>query len=159
MITLVAAMGQDRVIGKDGKMPWHLPAELKHFRRVTRGQVVVMGRKTFESIGEPLKGRTNVIITRNGSYKAPGCEVVHSVDEVVHDPRPIYIIGGAELYREFLSHADRMILTRIHHGFDGDTFFPEWNPAEWQLTAAEEHTRDERNAYDFTIETYQRNRT
>jgi len=159
MITLVAAMGRGRVIGANGQMPWHLPAEMKHFRRVTKGQVVVMGRKTFESIGEPLKGRVNMVMTRDQSYEAPGCLVVHSIDEAMRDDRPLFVIGGAELYRAFLPYADTMILTRIHHDFHGDTFFPAWDEAEWLLTTSEAHPQDDRNAYDFTIETYQRNRT
>lgn len=159
MIALVAAMGRNGVIGKDGAMPWHLPAELKHFRRVTRGQAVVMGRRTYESIGGPLKGRTNIVLTRDPGFEAPGCEVAHTVEALLEDERPLFIIGGAQLYRQFLPHADVMHLTRIHADFDGDTFFPEFDPAEWRLVAAEPHPRDEKNAYDFTIETYQRVRT
>lgn len=159
MIALVAAMGRNRVIGKDGAMPWHLPAELKHFRRVTRGQVVVMGRKTYESIGGPLKGRTNIVLTHDPGFEAPGCEVAHSVEALVADERPLYVIGGAQLYRQFLPHADVLHLTRIDADFDGDTFFPEIDPDEWRVVAAEPHPRDEKNAYGFTIETYQRIRT
>ncbi|MFZ5816976.1 MAG: dihydrofolate reductase [Bacillota bacterium] len=159
MIALVAAMGRNGVIGREGRMPWHLPAEMKHFRRVTRGQVVVMGRKTYESIGGPLKGRTNIVLTRDPSYRAPGCEVVHALEELLLEERPLYVIGGAELYRQFLPHADRLILTRIHHDFEGDTFFPKIDPAQWRLTAAEPHPRDEQNEYDFTIEWYERLRT
>ena len=156
MIALVAAMGRNRVIGKDGTMPWHLPAELKHFRRVTRGKVVVMGRKTFESIGEPLKGRTNIVLTRDPDFEAAGCEVAHSVEALLRDERPLYVIGGAQLYRQFLPHADLMHLTRIDAEFEGDTFFPEFDLAEWRLVAAEPHPPDEKNPYSFTIETYQR---
>ncbi|MFZ5828201.1 MAG: dihydrofolate reductase [Bacillota bacterium] len=159
MIALVAAMGRNRVIGKDGTMPWHLPAELKHFRRVTRGKVVVMGRKTYESIGEPLKGRTNIVLTRDLDFEAPGCEVAHSVEALLHDERPLYVIGGAQLYRQFLPHADLMHLTRIDADFEGDTFFPEFVLAEWRLVAAEPHPQDEKNLYSFTIETYERIRT
>lgn len=159
MIALVAAMGRNRVIGRNGAMPWHLPAEMKHFRRVTRGQVVVMGRKTYESIGGALKGRTNLVVTRDPSFVAPGCEVVHSVDDLLRDERALYVIGGAELYRQFLPHADVMFLTRIHSDFDGDTLFPAWDEREWRLVEAEPHSRDEKNAYDFTIETYHRVRT
>lgn len=159
MIILVAAMGDDRVIGLNGAMPWHLPAEMKHFRRTTRGQVVVMGRKTYQSIGGPLKGRTNIILTRDDDFAAPGCEVVHEIADLLADERPLYVIGGAELYRQFLPHADQMILTRIHQGFAGDTFFPAWDQAAWELVETVHHPRDEQNAHDFTIETYHRRRT
>lgn len=156
MIALVAAVSRNGVIGHEGKMPWHLPAELKHFRRLTRGQVVVMGRKTYASIGGPLKGRTNVVITRAPGFEAPGCEVVHSPEELLHDQRPLYVIGGAQLYQQFLPHANLLHLTRIHADFAGDSFFPEVNPGEWRLVDAIPYAKDERNPYDFTVETYRR---
>ncbi|MEW8978307.1 MAG: dihydrofolate reductase [Symbiobacterium sp.] len=156
MIILVAAMGRDRVIGRDGRMPWRLPAEMRHFRRTTMGQVVVMGRKTYESIGGPLKGRTNIVLTRDPHYRAPGCEVRHSVADVLADPRPLYVIGGAELYRQFLPHADEMILSRIEGDFPGDAFFPEWDESEWELLSATPHPPDAENLYGFTVEHYRR---
>lgn len=159
MIILVAAMGRDRVIGRNGRIPWHLPAEMKHFRRTTRGHVVVMGRKTFESIGGALKNRTNIVVTRDPAFQAPGCEVVHAIGPLLADERELYVIGGAEIYRQFLPHADRMVLTRIDAAFEGDTFFPAWDEGEWRLVATECHPRDEQNAYDFTIETYERVRS
>jgi dihydrofolate reductase len=159
MIILVAAMDRERGIGKNGKMPWHLPAELKHFRRTTRGQVVVMGRKTYESIGGALKHRTNLVLTRDADYEAPGCEVLHAIEPLLRDERPLYVIGGAQLYAAFLPHAAKMVLTRIDATFHADTFFPAWEASEWELVSAEHHPRDEQNAYDFTIETYQRVRT
>lgn len=156
MITLVAAMGRDRVIGREGQMPWHLPAEMRHFRRTTRGQVVVMGRKTYEAIGGPLKGRTNIVLTRDPGFAAPGCEVRHSAAELLTDERKLFVIGGAELYRQFLPHADEMILTRIDHDFEGDTYFPAWEPTEWELVSSTPYARDEQNAYDFIVEHYRR---
>jgi dihydrofolate reductase len=159
MIILVAAMGHDRVIGRDGRIPWHLPAEMKHFRRTTRGQAVVMGRKTFESIGGALKNRTNIVVTRDPTFQAPGCEVVHAIAPLLADERELYVIGGAEIYRQFLPHADRMVLTRIDGAFEGDTFFPAWDEGEWRLVGTEFHPRDEQNAYDFTVETYERVRS
>ncbi|MBP2018386.1 dihydrofolate reductase [Symbiobacterium terraclitae] len=156
MIILIAAMDRNRVIGRDGRMPWRLPAEMRHFRRTTMGHVVVMGRRTYESIGGPLKGRTNIVLTRDRSFRAPGCEVRHSVAEVLADPRPLFVIGGAELYRQFLPHADEMILTRIDHEFQGDTFFPAWEASEWELVEATPHPRDDENPYDFVIERYRR---
>lgn len=156
MIALVAALTRNRVIGRDGGMPWHLPADLRHFRRLTRGQTVVMGRKTYASIGRPLPDRVNIVVTRDRQFAAPGCEVVHSVAALLGDGRPLYVIGGAELYRAFLPHADRMHLTRIHADLPGDTFFPAYDERAWRLTSAEAHPRDERNAYDLTFETYER---
>ena len=156
MISLVWAMGQNRVIGQGGKMPWYLSADLIHFRKLTRGHVVVMGRKTYESIGEALPKRTNVVLTRDRQFEAPGCEVVHSVDEVLRDERPVFIIGGAELYREFLPHAQTLHITRIHAEFAGDTFFPEYDEAQWDLADSVFRPRDEKNPYDCTFEVYVR---
>lgn len=156
MIALIAAMDRNRVIGRDGQMPWRLPAEMRHFRRTTMGHVVVMGRRTYESIGGPLKGRTNIVLTRERGFTAPGCEVRHSVEEVLADPRPLYVIGGAELYRQFLPHADELILTRIDHEFPGDTYFPAWDESEWELVEATPCPRDDANPYDFVIERYRR---
>lgn len=156
MIALVAAMGRNLVIGRDGQMPWHLPADLRHFRRVTKGHVVVMGRKTYESIGAALKERTNLVLTRDPQFRAPNVTVVHTLDEVLGDERPLFVIGGAEVYRQFLPHAQVMHLTRIQAEFEGDTFFPAWHPDEWRLTDAVLRERDEKNAYDCIFETYER---
>lgn len=156
MIALVAAMDRNRVIGQDGKMPWHMPADLKHFRRLTKGHVVVMGRKTYESIGGPLRGRTNVILTRDKQYEAPGCVVAHSAAEILQDERSVFIIGGGEVYRQFLPHADRLYVTRIEAEFEGDTFFPAFDARTWRLTASVPHRQDEKNPYDCRFETYER---
>jgi dihydrofolate reductase len=156
MIALVAALGRNGVIGAGGTMPWHLPADLKHFRRLTRGHVVVMGRKTFESIGGALKGRTNLVLTRALTFSAAGCEVLHAIEPILQEERPVFIIGGAELYREFLPHADRLYLTRIDAEFAGDTFFPAFDSAQWRLVAAEPREQDEKNPYDLVFETYER---
>ncbi|HWI66388.1 MAG TPA: dihydrofolate reductase [Symbiobacteriaceae bacterium] len=156
MISLVWAMGENRVIGRNGTMPWYLSADLIHFRKLTRGKVVVMGRRTFESIGGALPKRTNVVMTRDPQFTAPGCEVVHSVEAVLNDERPVFIIGGAELYREFLPHAQELHVTRIHASFDGDTFFPEYDESEWELTSSTFREKDEKNPYDCTFEVYKR---
>ena len=126
-LTLVAAMGRNRAIGLDGRMPWHLPGELQHFKRVTMGKAVIMGRKTWESIGRPLPGRQNIVITRAAGYQAPGCDVVGSPDEAIAaagDVEEIMVIGGSEIYALFLARADRLYLTRVHAAIDGDAFFP-----------------------------------
>lgn len=156
MIALVWAMGRNRVIGKDGTMPWYLSADLIHFRKLTRGHVVVMGRKTYESIGGALPKRTNMVLTRDPHFAAPGCEIVHSVEAVLRDARPVFIIGGAELYRQFLPHAQTLYITRIHAEFEGDTFFPEYDETEWELVASTFREKDEKNPYDCTFEVYTR---
>ncbi|HLN63294.1 MAG TPA: dihydrofolate reductase [Symbiobacteriaceae bacterium] len=158
MIALVAAMGRSRVIGKDGKMPWHLPADLRHFRRLTKGHIVVMGRKTYESIGGALSGRTNWVLTRDTAYQAPGCEVLHSLEPVLREERPVFVIGGAELYRAFLPYADTLHLTMIDADVEGDTYFPTWDPDEWALTDSLPRAADEKNAYACEFQTYQRTR-
>lgn len=156
MIALVAAMDQNGIIGKDGKMPWHLSADLIHFRRLTKGHKVVMGRKTFESIGTALRGRTNVVLTRDPQFTAPGCEVIHSIDEVLDDTGRLFVIGGGDVYRQFLPHASELHLTRIHASFDGDTSFPSFEPSEWTLASATFRPKDEKNPYDCTFEVYHR---
>ncbi|TSA18399.1 MAG: dihydrofolate reductase [Betaproteobacteria bacterium] len=141
-ICLVVAMAANRVIGKNNALPWHLPPDLRRFKALTLGHPVVMGRKTHESIGKPLPGRRNLVITRNRDYLVAGCEVVHSLDAALAacaDAKEIYIIGGAELYRESLPHAQRLEFTEIHAEFDGDAHFPEYSPAEWLETRRETH--------------------
>lgn len=156
MIAMVAALSENGVIGKDGKMPWHLSADLIHFRRLTKGHVVVMGRKTYESLDGPLRGRVNVVLTRDATFEAPGCEVVHDIGPILADDRQVFIIGGAEIYRMFLPRAGRLHLTRIHETFEGDTFFPEFDRTEWQLVSADFRPKDEKNLYDCTFEVYER---
>jgi dihydrofolate reductase len=160
VIALVAAMDRNRVIGRDGRMPWHLPADLAHFRRLTRGHAVLMGRKTYQSIGGPLKGRTNLVLTRDRSFVAPGCTVVHDIADLLRavrpDQGPLFVIGGAEIYQLFLPHAGVLHLTRIDAEFEGDTFFPAWDPAAWERTEALLRPKDEQNPHDCTFETWRR---
>ncbi|MDF2628200.1 MAG: dihydrofolate reductase [Symbiobacteriaceae bacterium] len=156
MIALVWAMGRNRVIGKDGTMPWYLSADLIHFRKLTRKQVVVMGRKTYESMGGALPKRTNIVLTRDPAFAPPDCEIIHSIDEVLRDERPIFVIGGAEVYRQFLPHAHTLHVTRIHADFEGDTFFPEYDESQWELTSSTFREKDEKNPYDCTFEVYVR---
>jgi dihydrofolate reductase len=156
VITLVAGMGRNRVIGSDGQMPWHLPADLYRFRRLTKGHVVVMGRKTYESIGGPLDERMNYVLTRDLTFAAPGCLVVHGIEPILAMDGPVYVIGGAELYRQFLPHAGELRLTRIDAEFEGDRFFPAFDPAEWELVESKFRPKDERNTFDLTFEVYRR---
>jgi dihydrofolate reductase len=140
MISLIVAMAHNRVIGKDNGMPWHLPADLKHFKAVTLGKPVIMGRKTFESIGKALPKRRNLVVSRNPDYQAPGCEVIHSLEAalaLVKDVPEVCIIGGAQLFEEALPQADRLYLTFIDLHVEGDTFFPDWNTIHWKEIARE----------------------
>jgi len=148
-IVLVAAMGRNRVIGVDGGMPWHLPADLKHFKAVTLGHPVVMGRRTLESIGKPLPGRRNVVLSRSLDPAPEGCDVVGSLDETLGrlEPGPVMVIGGGELYRTALPLASRMELTFIDAAPEGDTHFPAWSHAEWSLTAMSSRPADSANPY------------
>jgi dihydrofolate reductase len=159
-VSIVVAMTPDRVIGKDGTLPWRLPADLKHFRRLTLGHPVVMGRKTFESIGKPLDGRTNIVMTRRAAWEAPGCLVASTLDQALElatqhaaPTREVMILGGAAVYALFLPHADRMYVTWVDARVQGDTFFPRYDVAEWRESAREDHTADERNphAYSFRV--------
>ena len=132
-ISLIVAMGDNRAIGLDGGMPWHLSADLRRFRRITLGKSIIMGRRTHESIGRPLPGRKNIVLTRNRNYSAPGCTVVRDLDAAlaVADGEETLVIGGAALYAECLPRADRLYLTLIHRDFPADTFFPEFDRSDW----------------------------
>lgn len=154
-ISLIAAMAKDRVIGKDNDMPWHLPADLKHFKKVTLGKPVIMGRRTFESIGRPLPGRKNIVITRNQQWTHEGVEVVSSTElamSLVAGVDEVMIIGGGKIYEQFLPQADILYLTFIDLDVDGDTRFPDWTTiGAWQQAESESHKPDENNslAYEF----------
>lgn len=153
-LSLIVAMGRGRVIGRDNQLPWHLPADLKHFKTVTMGKPIIMGRLTYESIGKPLPGRRNIVITRDAGYAAPGCEVVTSPEAAlaaVADVEEALVIGGANLYRQMLPHADRLYFTFIDADFAGDAWFPQWNADEWRETAREAHRPDERNAFPYAF--------
>jgi len=158
-ICLIAALAANRVIGNNNALPWHLPADLKRFKALTMGHPVVMGRKTCESIGRPLPGRRNLVITRNRAYSAPGCEIVHSLDDAIAACRgteTIFVIGGAELYRESLPLAHCLELTEIHAEFAGDAAFPEYSRAEWRETAREIHLGEAAVSFDYDFVRYER---
>lgn len=152
IISLIVAMDRNGVIGSQGGMPWRLPADLRYFKKVTMGKPVVMGRKTFKSIGKPLPGRHNIVLTRSHSFAAPGCTVVHSPAAALTaagNAEEVMIIGGAEIYRQFLPCSDRIYLTRIDAAFEGDTVFPELRAREWRATWEEAHKADEHHPYSF----------
>jgi dihydrofolate reductase len=160
-ISFLLAASENNVIGKDNKLPWHLPNDLKFFKNTTWGMPVIMGRKTFESFGKPLSGRRNIVITRNKDWKAEGVEIAGSIDEAVElakqsDVKEIFIIGGGEIFKTYFPKADRIYLTRIHHSFDGDAFFPAIDEKEWQLVKEVKCPADEKNAYPHTFQTWQR---
>ena len=161
-LSIIVAIANNRVIGKDNKLPWHLPADLKYFKSVTIGHPIIMGRKTFESIGggKPLPGRTSIIITHQLGYKAEGCVVMHSLQEAINYSKKddeSFIIGGAEIFKQALEIADKLYLTKIHHEFDGDTFFPALNLMQWKMISCEEHEPDEKNKYPYSFLKYERN--
>lgn len=138
MITLIAACSKNRVIGKDGTLIWHIPEDLKRFKKLTLGNPIVMGRKTYESIGKPLPGRTNIILTRDKNFKVENCLVYNKISDVleIFEKNNIFVIGGGEIYKQFLDRSDRIELTLIHKNFDGDTYFPQigndWEVIECQ---------------------------
>jgi len=152
-VTLIAAMGRNRAIGLDGKMPWHLPGELKHFKASTMGKTIVMGRKTWESIGRALPGRQNIVVTRNPTYLAENCLVVSSLGEALLQAvsNEIMIIGGGQLYRQALPLAHRMILTRVDCEPKADTWFPDWPEEDWQEVSSRSQPADDQNAFAFKV--------
>ena len=154
VVALVVAMAENGVIGNGNRLPWHLPADLRHFKSVTMGKPMLMGRKTFQSIGRALPGRRSLVLTRDRSFSAEGVEPVHAVEEalrVAGDAEELMVIGGADVYRAVLPLARRIYLTRVHAAVPGDTRFPsiDWN--EWRCLSHSRHAADERNAYDMSF--------
>lgn len=156
MISLIVAHDENRVIGYENKMPWHLPGELKYFKEQTMGKPVIMGRKTFESIGKPLPGRRNIVISRNAAYQYDGIEVVTSIEEalsLVSDVPEVMIIGGEQIFRMALPIADRLYITKIEHSFEGDTYFPTYD--EWQQVVEREPIQTD-NGYTYQYLIFER---
>ena len=175
MLSAIVAVAENGVIGKEGGMPWHLPAELARFKEVTMGHPIIMGRKTHESIGRALPGRTNIVITRNKDFRVEGCEVVGSLDEAIERakkaeggsaaqtskrfrrPKEIFIIGGEQIYKEAMPLLSRIYLTKVDVEVDGDKFF-RYDPKEWRELTSEKHSADEKNQYDFEFTVLERAR-
>ncbi|MDF2867085.1 MAG: folA [Gammaproteobacteria bacterium] len=158
-ISLIAAMDKNHVIGNQNKLPWHLPADLKHFKELTLNKPIIMGRKTFESIGRPLPERKNIIITRDSLFRAEGCHIYHSIPEAlakVAAESEVMIIGGAAIFEQCLPLAQTLYLTIIEHDFVGDTYFPVLNPAEWREIAHQNGEPDEKNPYNYSFITLKR---
>jgi dihydrofolate reductase len=158
MVSIIAAMAQNRIIGNKGKIPWYLPEDFRYFKEITINHSVVMGRKTFESIGKPLKNRTNIIITRNSEFNPDGCQVYKSVEEVIseYENEDIMIIGGQEIYNQFMKYADIIYLTYIDHFFEGDTYFPNFDMKDWIKVSEKKGTKDDLNPYDYYFQVFKR---
>jgi dihydrofolate reductase len=159
MITIIAAIANNNALGKDNDLIWHLPADLKRFKKVTSGHHILMGRNTFESIGKPLPNRTSVIITRNNDYFKDGCLVANSIEEALELSREdtaVFIIGGAQIYKQALEKelVDRLDITIVHHAFEADVFFPKIDMNVWKEASREDFKADEKNKYDYSFVSY-----
>lgn len=164
-ITIIVAKAKNNVIGKDNQLPWHLPEDLKHFKRKTEGHHLIMGRKTFESMGKPLPNRTSIVITRNKHYEVPpGHYVVHDLEAALEIAKTkhlqqVFVLGGAEIFKLAFPWVDEMIITEIHATPDGNTFFPEWDESKWEMISRTDFLKDEKNPYDYSFVTYQKRNT
>jgi dihydrofolate reductase len=161
MISFILAMDDNRVIGKDNQLPWHLPEDLKFFKRVTMGHPIVMGRKTYDSIGRPLPGRENIIITRNPDYRNEDCTVFNTIAGFLayckeKPEEEFFVIGGAEIFHQMMTNVNRLYITEIHEEFEGDTFFQEIDMESWNLISREKGLKDEKNPYDYEFTIYER---
>lgn len=159
MISIIVAVAENGVIGSGNRMPWHISEDLRRFKAITTGHPVVMGRKTFESLGRPLPNRTNVVITRNPDYVAAGAEVAGSLEDALAmfpGGEEVFVIGGGEIYRQAMSIADRLYITRIGMAFDGDTYFPAIDPLRWRETWHEAHPCGEKFPHPFQFVNYQK---
>jgi dihydrofolate reductase len=164
VLSIIVAVSENNVIGKDNRLIWRLPADMKFFKEKTTGHVIITGRKNYESIPEkfrPLPERKNIVITRQKNYHAPGAIVVSSIENALqyvkenHNNEEIFIIGGADIYRQTISICDKIYLTRIHHSFEGDAFFSDLNEKDWAIVSEEDFTADDKNIYDFTIQVWE----
>lgn len=154
-ISIITAIGKNRELGKNNSLLWHLPKDMTHFKNVTTGHSVIMGRKTFESIGRALPNRRNIVVTKNTDYKNEAVEVAHSLEDalnLVKDEEEVFIIGGAQIYKEALPFAHKLYITKVDGTFDADTFFPEIDESKWHLVSKEEHKKDQTNPYDLVFE-------
>ena len=164
IISLIAAVSENNVIGKDNKLPWHLPTDMKYFRDTTMGHCVIMGRKNYDSIPlkyRPLDGRTNIVVTRKKDFKADGCIVVNSIEDALNECKKkneteVFIIGGADIYNQTIGLADRIHYTKIQHAFDGDAFFPILKTVEWKLVSKKDIAPDAKNKFPFSFCVYEK---
>ncbi|MCJ0743864.1 dihydrofolate reductase [Pedobacter montanisoli] len=158
-LSIVVAVSSNNAIGKGNELLWYLSADLKHFKNITTGHTIIMGRKTYESIGKPLPNRRSIVITHNKDYKIEGAEVVHSLNDALDllgENEEGFIIGGAQIYNQVLPFCNKIYLTTVHHHFDADAFFPEIDRKVWKETEKAEHKADERNEFDYTFSTLEK---
>lgn len=159
LISAIVAAAENNAIGKDNQLLWHLPNDLRFFKRTTTGHPIIMGRKTYESVGKPLPNRRNIIVTRQAAYAAEGAEVVHSlaaaIESCAGEPE-VFVVGGAEIYKQAIPVVDRIYLTRVHTALPGDSFFPELDEQAWRLVSEDSHPADERHTYGYTFRVYER---
>ncbi len=159
-INIIAAIAKNGVIGNKNSLPWHLPADLKHFAKITKPHTVIMGRKTYESIiaklGKPLPDRTNIILTRSKNFTAPDCIITNSIEEIISLKGEKFIIGGEEIFRLFMPMVDRLYITEIHADIKGDAKFPEYDKSQWTEVSREDHNKDEKNEYDYSFLIYEK---
>jgi len=158
MISLILAMDKNNLIGNKNGLPWRLPADLAYFKKITMGHTVIMGRKTYESIGRLLPGRENVILTRDKNFTAEGCTICNTLDDALKfgQDEEAFVIGGADIYSQFLPHARKLYITKIDEAFEGDTYFDEIDFSQWRLVSKQEGTRDEKNPYTYCWLIYER---
>ena len=162
IISIIVAVSDNNVIGKDNKLPWHLPADLKYFKQKTLGHHMVMGRKTFEALGKPLPGRTHVVISRQENLQIEGCTCVTSLEAAIdvakkNGEAECFVIGGGEIFIKALMWVDRIYLTRVHHDWEGDTFFHPLNKSDWKEISEDHFPPDEKNPFPYTFFVYERN--
>jgi dihydrofolate reductase len=160
-ISFIAAVSENNVIGKDNKLPWCLPTDMKYFKNITWGLPVIMGRKSFESLGKPLKGRKNIVITRNKEWVADGVETARTIDQAItlasqSDVKELFIIGGAEIFHAAMPSADRIYITLVHGNFEGDAFFPEFEKEDWNLISNRDCDPDAMNSYPLSFQVWER---
>lgn len=160
IVSIIAALGKNRVIGNKNSLPWNMPADMTRFRDLTIGKPIIVGSRTFESIGRALPERHNIVLTRNADYKAPGCKIAHSLKEAIllaqesslgKESKEVMICGGASIYRQFLPLTDRMYLTLIHHNFEGDSYFPEFDEKEWEEKENISYNSDKKNPHKYSF--------
>lgn len=164
ILSLIAAVANNNVIGNESKLIWHMPEDLKHFKKTTMGHSIIMGRKTWESIGKPLKGRQNIVLTRQEYYLAEGCEVVHSIEEAIRKTKhekEVFVIGGSDIYEQCIDlyYTRRLYITRIFANFEGDAFFPDIDTEKWDLEDMVELDADEKNKYPYAFLKYKKKKT
>ena len=159
MLSIIVAVAENGVIGRDGDLPWRLPADLRHFKRTTMGHHLVIGRRTWDEVGKPLPGRTMVVVTRDRALRIPDVIVVHSLQDALAAAAAddeVFVAGGGEIYRQALPQADRVYLTRVHASVEGDTTFPELDEDEWRLVSRSDHEPDENNPWPYSFLVYER---